>query len=76
MRYRKRKQGKKGMKEETESRTMAGTMTIKGRRDGRKTEEERKTQRQMWVNETDNGKQWCMAWMIVFQDPCQIEQRT
>lgn len=55
---------------------MAGTMTIKGRRDGRKTEEERKTQRQMWVNETDNGKQWCMAWMIVFQDPCQIEQRT
>lgn len=31
--------------------------------------------RQMWVNETDNGEQWCMAWMIVFQGPCQIEQR-
>lgn len=30
----------------------------------------------MWVNETDNGKQWCMAWMIVFQGSCQIEERT
>lgn len=39
-------------------------------------EQERKTQRQMWVNETDNGKQWSMAWMIVFQGPWQIEQRT
>lgn len=36
----------------------------------------KQTQRQMWVNETDNGKQWCMAAMIVFQGPCQIEQKT
>lgn len=39
-------------------------------------EEERKTHRQMWVNETDNRKRWSMARMIVFQGSCQIEWRT
>lgn len=29
----------------------------------------------MWVNETDNGKQWSMAAMIVSQGSFQIERR-
>lgn len=53
------------------------TKTIKGRRDGSKTERRKgKHGRQMWVNETDNGKQWCVARMIVFRRPRQIDRRT
>lgn len=34
----------------------------------------KKLQTQMWVNETDNGKQWCMVFMISFLGSCQTAE--
>lgn len=59
---------------------MAGTKKdrqLKGdKMEARQRRRKGKCKRQMWVNENDNGRQWCMARMIVFRGPCQIDWRT